>query len=45
MRIDAEGEVAQDLRPQSVAQTHILESNQARLRRPPRLSRGGPLLP
>ena len=32
MRLDAEGEVAQDLRPQAVAQADILESDHARLR-------------
>ena len=29
MRLDAEGEVAQHLRPQPVAQAHILESDQS----------------
>ena len=32
MRFDVEGEVAQDLRPQAVAQTYVLESDHARLR-------------
>ena len=32
MRLDAEGEVAQDLRPQAVAQADILESDHAPLR-------------
>ena len=29
MRLDAEGEVAQDLRPQPIAQADILESDHA----------------
>jgi hypothetical protein len=33
MRLDAEREVAQDLRPQAIAQPYILESNHSRLRR------------
>src|ERR1035437_5880107 len=32
MRLDAEREVAQDLRPQAVAQAYVLESDHARLR-------------
>ena len=32
MRLDAEREVAQDLRPQAVAQAYILESDHPRLR-------------
>jgi hypothetical protein len=45
MRVDPEGEVAQNLRPESVAQAHILESDHAVLRigcrdvvTPPRLT-------
>ena len=32
MRLDLEVEVAQDLRPEPVAQSHVLESDQAQLR-------------
>src|SRR6185312_8047826 len=32
MRLNAEREVAQHLRPQPIAQTYVLESNQTRLR-------------
>jgi hypothetical protein len=35
MRLDAESEIAQDLRPETIAQAHILESDQTALR-PPR---------
>jgi hypothetical protein len=40
MRLNAETEVAQDLRPQPVAQSHILESDHALLRKIPFLTRG-----
>ena len=37
MRLDAEIEVAQDLRPETVAQSHIFESDHVLLRAPPKL--------
>ena len=42
MRLDAEREVAQDLRPQAVAQADVLESDHARLRSIPVQARGTP---